>query len=300
MRLPFAPGEPYPALRSFAAVDEAERFKAFEAEGWSAQAQTYDRLTGRITAQYFEALLETAGVEAGTRLLDVASGPGHLVAAAADRGAEPVGVDIAEDMVALARRTHPGLEFGPGDAEALPFADGAFDALTAAFVLNHLPRPERAAGEMARVLRPAGRVAVAVWERPEGNPFFGIVDDALARSGVSLPDDAVPTGPDQYRFADDRAFTGLLADAGFEDVRVEKLEAREAVADPYEAWEGLLGGSVRLITRVSALHPTDRHRLLAAFAEVLEDEGHEILSVAKLASGVRPPVPGREPWLPGV
>jgi ubiquinone/menaquinone biosynthesis C-methylase UbiE len=269
-------------------VDEAQRFKAFEAEGWSARAETYDRLTGRITAQYFETLMKAVGVGAGTRLLDVASGPGHLVAAAAARGARPVGVDIAEDMVALARRNYPGLEFRTGDAEALPCADEAFDALTAAFVVNHLPRPEQAAGEMARVLRPGGRVAVTVWERPDGNPFFGIVDDALERSGVSLPADAVPPGPDQYRFADDRAFAGLLSQAGFEDVRVEQLEACERVVDPYEAWEGLLGGSVRLVTRVSALHPTDRHRLLAAFAEVLADQGHEILAVAKVASGVRP------------
>jgi ubiquinone/menaquinone biosynthesis C-methylase UbiE len=269
------------------AVDDAERFKAFEAEGWSAQAQTYDRLTGRITAQFFEALLDAAGVGAGTRLLDVACGPGHLVAAAAARGATAVGVDIAEDMVALARRNHPGLEFGAGDAEALPFGDGTFDAVTAAFVVNHLPRPERAATEMARVLRPGGRVAVAVWERPEGNPFFGIVDDAVARSGVSLPADAVPPGPDQYRYADEAEFAALLTGAGFEDVRIETRDACEPAADPHEAWEGLLGGAVRLMARVSALHPADRHRLRDAFAEVLADEGHEILAIAKLATGVR-------------
>jgi SAM-dependent methyltransferase len=101
----------------------AEEFKAFEAAGWSRRASTYARVTGAITARFVDALLDAACVGAGMRVLDVATGPGHVAAAAAARGAEPVGVDIAEGMLAVARRDHPQLDFRHGDAEALPFAD---------------------------------------------------------------------------------------------------------------------------------------------------------------------------------
>ena len=101
----------------------AEAFKAFEAAGWSRRASTYGRVTGAITARFVDPLLDAARVGPGMRVLDVATGPGHVAAAAAARGAEPVGVDIAEGMLAVARRDHPQLDFRPGDAEALPFAD---------------------------------------------------------------------------------------------------------------------------------------------------------------------------------
>jgi len=82
----------------------AEEFKAFEAAGWSRRAKTYGRVSGAITARFVDPLLDAAQVGAGMRVLDVATGPGHVAAAAAARGAEPVGVDIAEGMLAVARR----------------------------------------------------------------------------------------------------------------------------------------------------------------------------------------------------
>ena len=118
-----------------------------------------------MTARLIEPLLDGAGVQAGTRLLDAACGPGTLAATAAARGADAVGLDLAGDMVALARRRHPELRFLEGDAERLPFAAGSFDAVAAGFLVHHLPHPERAAAEFARVLAPGGRVAATVWDR---------------------------------------------------------------------------------------------------------------------------------------
>jgi SAM-dependent methyltransferase len=151
----------------------AEEFKAFEAAGWSRRADTYGRVSGAATA----------------------------------RGAEPVGVDIAEGMLAVARRDHPQLDFRPGDAEALPFPDSSFDAVVGAFVLNHLPRPEVAATELARVLAPGGRLALSVWDVPERSRFIGLVRDAVARAGGG-PSAEPPAGPDPFRFADDARLRG--------------------------------------------------------------------------------------------
>src|SRR4051812_45378204 len=129
-------------------------YKAFEAEGWTRKATTYERLIGRATARFVEPLLDAAGVKAGTRLLDVACGTGRCAAAAAARGAVPLGLDAADGMVAVARARYPEIEFQQGDAERLAFANSPFDAVVAGFVVNHLPCPERALSEFARVVRP--------------------------------------------------------------------------------------------------------------------------------------------------
>ena len=265
----------------------AEEFKAFEAAGWSRRASTYGRVTGAITERFVDALLDAACVGAGMRVLDVATGPGHVAAAAAARGAEPVGVDIAEGMLAVARRDHPQLDFRHGDAEALPFADSWFGAVVGAFVLNHLPRPEVAAAELARVLESGGRLALSVWDAPERARFIGLVRDAVARAG-GAPSAGPPAGPDPFRFADDAQLRALLDNAGLEDVAVETV----AVGHRVELWDGLLAGSVRSAAAVEALSPAARERARAAFAELVEPHriagGHELPAVAKLGSGRRP------------
>src|SRR6187200_1065244 len=222
------PGVAVVELGSRVMADGAQEFKEFEAAGWSRRADTYGRVSGAITARFVEPLLEAARVGAGMRVLDVATGPGHVAAAAAARGAVPVGVDIAEGMLAVARRDHPQLDIRAGDAEALPFADCAFDAVVGAFVLNHLPRPEVAAAELARVLASGGRLALSVWDVPERTRFIGLVRDAVARAG-GAPSAEPPAGPDPFRFADDAQLRALLDNAGLEEVAVETVAVRHLV-----------------------------------------------------------------------
>src|SRR3954453_13754042 len=155
-------------------TDEQRAFKAFEAAGWSANAPGYGALTGRITARFAASLLDAARAGPGTRVLDAGCGHGDLCAAAAARGAAPVGVDLAEGMVAAAQAAHPDLEFRVADAEDLLFPDASFDAVLAAFLVNHLPPPERAAQELRRVVAAGGRVAVAMWGRARGGGVLGL------------------------------------------------------------------------------------------------------------------------------
>ena len=104
-------------------------FHDFEQAGWERAADHYGDAFGSLTSQTIPALLRAAGVGKGTRLLDVASGPGYVAAAAAGLGASVVGVDLSSEMVALAGGRYPGLEFMEGDAEALPFPDRSFAAV---------------------------------------------------------------------------------------------------------------------------------------------------------------------------
>src|SRR3954470_1302731 len=166
---------------------DADAFNAFEAAGWEARSAGYDGFFGRITPRLVEPLLEAAAVRSGTRVLDVATGPGYVAARAAERGAAVVGVDLSESMLALARRLHPDLDVRRGDAEALPFDDGAFDAVVGSFVLLHLGRPEQAAREFARVLASGGAVALTVWDVPQRARFLGVFLDAIAEAGAVPP-----------------------------------------------------------------------------------------------------------------
>jgi SAM-dependent methyltransferase len=275
-----------------AGSEEAAAFKAFEAEGWTRKAQTYDRLTGRATARLVVPLLEAAGVQSGTRVLDVACGPGHLAAAAAAMGATPVGLDAAEGMVAVARAGYAEIEFLRGDAERLPFGDASFDAVVAGFVVNHLPRPERALAEFARVVRPGGRVAVTVWDRPGRMRLLGVLGEAVeGTEGVRAP--GLPSGgPDPFRFADDAALAALLWGAGLAEAEVRCIAFEQEVADTDELWEGMLAGSVRTAALIERQSEPVRRRIRAALERAVAPYRSETAIVlpvsAKLASGRRP------------
>ena len=266
-----------------------DAFKAFEASGWSRNAAGYAALTGRITAHVTPALLDAAHVTAGARVLDVGCGRGDLCAAAAARGARPTGVDLADGMVAAARAAHPGLEFRLADAEDLPFAAASFDAVLAAFVVNHLPRPERAAAELRRVLAPGGRVAVAMWDQPERVEFLGLLDAAMDAAHVErgLP---LPPGPPAYRFADEAQLRALLEGAGFADVVIETVRFGYAIADVDELWDGVQTGSVRTAAQLRALDDDERARVRGALDELLEERrstgGLELETAVKIASAV--------------
>src|SRR5205807_2183578 len=132
-------------------------FHDFERAGWETAADHYGDAFGPLTSQAIPSLLRAAQAGEGTRLLDVASGPGYVAAAAAARGATVIGVDFASEMVTLATRRYPVLEFVEGDAEALAFPDRSFDAVAINFGVLHLARPDAALAEARRVLKPGGR-----------------------------------------------------------------------------------------------------------------------------------------------
>ena len=268
-----------------------DAFKAFEAAGWSENAGGYGALTGRITAHVAQPLLDAAGVGEGTRVLDVGSGHGDLCAAAAARGARPTGVDLADGMVAAARAAHPGLEFRVADAEDLPFASGRFDAALAAFVVNHLPRPERAAAEIRRVLAPGGRAAVAMWDQPERVEFLGLLDAAMDAAHVERGMH-LPPGPPAYRFAEEAELRGLLEGAGLAEVAIETVRFAYAIANVDELWDGVRTGSVRTAAQLRALDDDERARVRGALDDLLEDRrstgGLELETAVKIASGISP------------
>ena len=114
-----------------------------------------------------ERLVDSADLRAGWRVLDVATGSGNAALAAARLGASVVGVDYVPSLIERARERAAAerldVEFVEGDAEALPFPDRAFDAVTSVFGVMFAPNQERAAAELLRVVRSGGRIALVNW-----------------------------------------------------------------------------------------------------------------------------------------
>jgi SAM-dependent methyltransferase len=269
---------------------EAEAFKAFEGEGWSVQAESYGGLIGAITRRLAEPLLDAAGVGPGQRVLDVATGPGYVAECAAARGARPVGLDLAEGMLELARRRLSGVEFVLGDAERLPFGDGCFDAVVGGFVINHLPRPQLALLEAVRVLAPGGVVAFSAWDRPERMRVIGVVTDAIKAAGVDGDRAVQAGGPDPYRFADEGEFSALLEGVGLGGVSVATVELTHRVARTEELWRGFLGSSVRTAALIGAQSARTRRRIRGALEQGVRlyqgsDGALELPVAAKLGAG---------------
>jgi demethylmenaquinone methyltransferase/2-methoxy-6-polyprenyl-1,4-benzoquinol methylase len=159
----------------------------------------------------------------GDRVLDACCGTGDLAVEAERRGGRVVGLDFSERMLERARRKSGAIEWVRGDALALPFADGEFDAATVGFGVRNLDDLERGLRELARVLRPGGRLAVLEITRPHGvlEPFFRLWFDIL----VPLAGRVLPGG-EAYTYlpASVRRFPGpedlvvLLERAGFADI----------------------------------------------------------------------------------
>ena len=223
---------------------EPEAFRDFEREGWQRAAAVYERSWARVTALTAAPLLDAAGVGSGSAMLDVCSGPGTIAGAAAARGAEARGIDLSENFVGMARRRHPDARFETGDAEALPFADGAFDAAVSGYGIIHLPRPAAALAEMARVLRPGGRLAVSVWAPPEPGTGLGVALAAIqAHADTSV---ALPHGPDFFQFSPPGALAAALAEAGLEEVTVSRLEQVWRPDGEDALWTMIADAGVRL------------------------------------------------------
>ena len=154
-------------------------------------AGDYDRLD-RYMAGSAEAFYERLSVPRGSRLLDVGCGAGQLTLIASRNGADATGVDIAENLVERARERARveglGARFRVADAEALPFAKASFDVVTSLVGAMFAPRPEIVTGELLRVCRPGGVIAMANWtEQGFVGKMFKALSKFVAPLGMPAP-----------------------------------------------------------------------------------------------------------------
>ncbi len=213
---------------------------------YDAGAASYDQLSGRWSRRYIPALLAQAGIAAGHRVLDVATGTGEAAILAASRvgaGGKAVGIDVSRPMlgVAAAKMAQPPIALLQMDAQVLGFKDESFDAVVCQLGLMFLPDAVGALREWTRVLRSRGHLAVCVWATPDRVPLFGILMDELSRH---LPDQRdVLYQPSSL--ADPDVLGRLLAGAGLKGIRVTRETRVHGFTSFDEYWHPFEAGGGR-------------------------------------------------------
>ena len=206
------------------------------ATGWRTWSELIDRAASGVSRR----LVELAGVEPGSRVLDVAAGYGEPSLTAA-RAAGPEGgvvaTDISAEMIAFGRERADAaglenIEFVEADAAGLDFPEGSFDAALSRFGIIFEPDGEAAAARVRRFLRPGAGMAISSWGPPERVPFLGIpLGTAMRRVDVPPPPQGTP-GP--LSRPTPEALGGLLEAAGFSDVEGEETEVTFEWQSPEE------------------------------------------------------------------
>lgn len=259
-----------------------EAFGTFEHGAWQKVGKAYDDFFGNLTTQSVEPLLDAAGISRGVRMLDIATGPGYVAAAAARRGATVTGLDFSSEMVALASSRYPDIGFREGNAEALPFADGSFDAVVICFGLLHFPDADQALREAFRVLRSGGRVGISVWAAADKAVGFGIVLDAVHAHGDT--DAGLPPGPSFFRFSDPQECRRTLEETGFTDPRT--IEVGQTWRFPsVTAW---IEGVERSTVRTAAILRAQTPQAYSKIREAVEQRGR---AYVKNAGRIELPMP---------
>ena len=205
------------------------------------------------------AMIERLGIAVDGRYLDIASGtgePGLSIAKLAPKG-RVVLTDLAPEMldVAARRARAQGLanvETKPCSADDLPFDDATFDGVSVRFGYMFFPDMAKATAELARVLKPGGRLCASVWVKPEANPWTSIAMQAIATEVTLPPPD--PSGPHMYRCATAGSVGALFESAGLRDVAEWDVGVELVTRSPEEYWDMI---SEHVSIAVAALQKVD-------------------------------------------
>lgn len=188
-------------------------------------AEVYDdQFVPALFGPWGPVLCDEAGIGQGQRVLDVACGTGALTVAAAARvapGGAVLGLDANPEMLAVARRRHGGIEWCDGRAEALPFADADFDAVLSQFGLMFFDDRVAALREMQRVLRPGGRLVVAVCDALDRSPGYAALAALLERLFGRTVADAFRS---PFVLGDEARLRTLCAEAGLVDAGIVRRQ----------------------------------------------------------------------------
>lgn len=259
----------------------------FHAEmGARVDRTAYDGYVGLWSRLFVPDVLAAAGVAAGHRLLDVATGPGEAASMAlAQIGASGlvVGADISVEMLHAARTRFGDRRFraAVADGQALPFANASFDSVICQLGLMFFPDPTRGLAEFRRVLRPRCRAAVCVISVPDRAPMWGVLADILSRYF-----------PEQrnvlhlsFALADAGRLERLMTTAGFREVNVKRDTRASSFPSFDDYWTPIEQGAGSLPQAYRALPEPSRravraevHARLAEF----ESDGHLVMSVEML------------------
>lgn len=230
---------------------------------WRESAPYWAKHAGIVRSMFApitSALIEAAAIAESRSVLDVAGGSGEpsiTIAQEVGASGSVICTDAVAEMVVASRsearrRRLTSIEFTQCLGEALPFSTASFEVVVCRLGVMLFPDPAAAIGEMLRVVKPAGRVALAVWSTRDSNPFFQVVSDVVSRYVESPAED--PDAPGAFRFAEPGKLAGLLNNSGAM-VATERLFrfTLEAPLTPKQFWEVRTELSDTLRAKMAAL-----------------------------------------------
>ncbi|MCC2640506.1 MAG: putative Ubiquinone/menaquinone biosynthesis methyltransferase UbiE [Nitrospira sp.] len=230
------------------------------AGGWD----KWDDFFNRNMTYINHRLVADARLRPGLRVLDLGSGTGYPALLAGEVvGSEGAvtGLDLAESMLAVARRKAKSLglqhvNFRTGDVTALPFDDASFDAVISRFCLMFLPEISKAAADIARVLKPGGYVAAAVWASPDKNPYLRVTMDQIKTITPLPPPD--PDAPGIFRLAKAGDLAGMLERAGLHVLSDDEFSAEVTFSTAEEFLRSVMDIAAPIQNLLSALTPEQK------------------------------------------
>ncbi len=234
-------------------------------ETWDQRANGYERTTERLTSVFVQQVIDTANIDAGTRVLDIAAGAGALSLVAAGRGASVQAIDFSPAMLDLlrARASEQGIVVNAQvmDGQALEFPDGSFDAVCSNFGTVFFPDMTAGLREARRVLISRGTVVITGWS-DGADDWRSVLDEAWR---LALPDVPVEMGTSRSQNAD--VMLECLQLAGFTNTSVSEVHA--TFNAPSHEW--VLDNYTTIQMSMARLPADQRRKVNSALAGILTD-----------------------------
>jgi SAM-dependent methyltransferase len=258
--------------------ESLERWESMAA-GWKATRANFQQIVEPVSHWMVEAIR----LQPGHRVLELAAGLGDTGLLAAELvapGGTVLITDGTEGMVAAARERveevgATNVELRTMQAEWIDLPTASVDGVLCRFGYMLLVDPEAALRETRRVLKPGGRVALAVWDDLSRNPWMGVIRDALVSSGLAPA--TVPDGPGPFALARPGTVEELLQTAGFDDIEVEPMDLTVAFPSLDAWWEHVMQTSMTTAELVRGLAPAQHYELRdlvdAGYAPYVRDDG---------------------------
>jgi SAM-dependent methyltransferase len=284
-------------------MPSAEEIRSSQRAAWDGLSAAWERWDPIIVAHLApitSAMVERLQLRDDALHLDIAAGtgePGLTIAPLLPHG-RVVLTDLSADMLEVAKRRAAARGIDNVDTEVcsaddLPFDDASFDSITVRLGYMFFPDGATVTAELARVLRPGGRLCSAVWVRPDANPWTSIALQAIATE-VELPP-ADPDRPNMYRCAAPGCIGALYEAAGLTDVAEWDVDVELVTASPEEYWDMI---SEHVSLAAAALRQVDaptRERMKAtAIADVapyVRDGQVRVPGAARCIVGTKPAAP---------
>jgi SAM-dependent methyltransferase len=275
---------------------DREEYRRTSLENWQLMASGWERQRAEIekaTRPVSEWMVGALDPRPGDIVLELAAGPGDvgfLTAPLVGDDGRLISSDFSSEMVEVARRRTAELglqnvEHRVIDAEEIPLGDDSVDGIICRFGFMLMPDPDAALAETRRVLRPGGRLALAVWSTPERNPWIAIAGRVLAERGLAPPTE--PGTPGMFVLAQEESLRDLLEGASFGIERVDDVPVLLTYddVDAYITAARDTGGMFARIWRDASddERETIKTRLVEVFASFAADGGYEFPGVAVVA-----------------